>query len=383
MKTLLHISCDYPSPLTPVTTRAIAYMVDPLHEYAQMIYAPTRIDGLPRGVKGLCTLPFADNKLGIVYRAPPKGIFLAKGLAPVADFILQDIAQRGLQVSGVHAHKFTIEGLVAQKVCEVLGVPLILTVQGNTDTKILGVKRGLRKRYQRIADQAAAILFFAPWAKTQFQKTLKIDEGKCYIYPVITPLDTLLASSVAQDERLMTLFRLDDYANKGLETLILALKRVLPSRPHVHLDVYGGGSARTLLEVRKLIKQQGMSENVHLCGSVPHEDVQATMGRYAAFVMPSKRESYGLVYLEALFSGVPILYSQGRGIDGYFDAKDVGYACNPFDVADVAKGMDHLLTHQADLKHCIATQQKVGDFTRFRKEPLLKAYRDILIKSLA
>lgn len=37
------------------------------------------------------------------------------------------------------------------------------------------------------------------------------------------------------------------------------------------------------------------------------------------FVMPSKPETFGLVYVEALSQGLPILYAKGEGFDGYFD----------------------------------------------------------------
>jgi glycosyltransferase involved in cell wall biosynthesis len=382
MSTLIHISSDYPNPLTPVTTRAIAYMVDPLSEYRAMIYAPVRINGLPKGYKGLAPLPFGENKLAIGYSAPPKGLFLAKGLEPVTRYILSDIQKRGLKVSAVQAHKYTIEGLIALQVSEALNVPLLITVQGNTDTRILNVKRGLRATYQRIADRASALLFFAPWAKETFEKTLKIDPHKCHVLPVIIPLDTLMPSPVISQPRLVTMFRLDDYNNKGLITLFNALCRLRKTLPNVHLDVYGGGSAKTVYTLRQLIVRMNLQDHVTLCGPVPHDEVGPTLNQYAAFVMPSKRESYGLVYMESLFSGVPILYSKERGIDGYLPAQDIGYACDPHDERDVLKGIEHLLEQQSMVKIRIARIQEHGDFMPFRRDAILSAYRRILALSI-
>ena len=44
-----------------------------------------------------------------------------------------------------------------------------------------------------------------------------------------------------------------------------------------------------------------------------------TLNGYTALVLPTLRETFGMVYIEALFAGVPILYSQDRGVDGFFD----------------------------------------------------------------
>ena len=41
--------------------------------------------------------------------------------------------------------------------------------------------------------------------------------------------------------------------------------------------------------------------------------------------MPSRYETFGLVYGEAMSQGLPIIYSKGQGVDGYFKEGTVGY----------------------------------------------------------
>ena len=57
------------------------------------------------------------------------------------------------------------------------------------------------------------------------------------------------------------------------------------------------------------------------------------------FVMPSKNELFGLVYIEALSQGKPVLYSKGEGIDGFLRDYEVGQAVLPDDVQDIANGI--------------------------------------------
>lgn len=54
------------------------------------------------------------------------------------------------------------------------------------------------------------------------------------------------------------------------------------------------------------------------------------------FVMPSFTETFGLVYIEALSQGLPVIYSQNQGIDQFYEEGHVGYHVNPFDVEDIA-----------------------------------------------
>ena len=60
------------------------------------------------------------------------------------------------------------------------------------------------------------------------------------------------------------------------------------------------------------------------------------------FVMPSLTETFGIVFIEALSQGLPLIYTKGQGIDGYFPQGFVGYAYNPLDVVNGLLKVSHL-----------------------------------------
>jgi glycosyltransferase involved in cell wall biosynthesis len=73
--------------------------------------------------------------------------------------------------------------------------------------------------------------------------------------------------------------------------------------------------------------------------------------------MPSHNETFGMVYTEALFAGVPVLYSKSTGIDGYLDGLDVGIGVDPSDDQAIASALVMLVKDNAKYRaqifaHC-------------------------------
>jgi hypothetical protein len=159
MKTILHISADFPDPLVPSKTKAVANLLAATGGFRHVVYSLNRVSWQ----SGVCALPFGEDRLAIAYGAPPYGLGLEKYLRPVADLIIRHIETSGLQPDLIHAHKFSVDGLVAARVAERLDVPFIASVWGDTDSKIIEVKRSLRPRYRAIAAAAAGILPATPW----------------------------------------------------------------------------------------------------------------------------------------------------------------------------------------------------------------------------
>ena len=60
------------------------------------------------------------------------------------------------------------------------------------------------------------------------------------------------------------------------------------------------------------------------------------------FAMPSKHETFGLVYIEALSQNLSLLYTKGQGIDKLFDF-DIGIAVNPYSISDIKNALESLL----------------------------------------
>ena len=370
-KTIVHISADFPDPIAPDKTSAVRKLVSETHGYRHIVYSLNRVDWSSH----IAALDFGPDRKAIAYGAPPKGLYLESRLERVADWILEDLRARRLSVDALHLHKLSVEGLVGLKIARALERPFIVNIWGDTDLKLLGVRRDLRKQWNAVVAEASLILPCAPWALDKVGKMLAIDRSKAIVLPCISQNGSFSPSPVVAEPSLVTVFHLDSYRRKNFESLVKAVVDLSRSRPGITLDVYGRGSGKTLLAVDKLLKSAGAEAFVSLKGPITGETLGETLRRYAAFVMPSRRETFGMVYVEALFAGTPVLYSQGWGIDGFFEPEEIGYACDPTRFADVVSGVDRLLAQQATLKRRIQAMHEGGRFKRFETRDIVETYR--------
>ena len=137
---------------------------------------------------------------------------------------------------------------------------------------------------------------------------------------------------------LMTMGRLAGRERgKGFDEIIRALPALAEKVPNVVYLVCGEGEDRARLE--SVAEQVGVHDRVRFTGYVP-EPEKADYYRLAdAYVMPSHGEGFGIVFLEAMACGIPVM---GSRLDGGREALldgELGVLVDPDDPADVVAGV--------------------------------------------
>jgi glycosyltransferase involved in cell wall biosynthesis len=115
-------------------------------------------------------------------------------------------------------------------------------------------------------------------------------------------------------------------AEKRVPSLIPALARL----PGVRAEIYGDGPERE--QVLSLIRSHGLEERISAPGFVSHERVDAALRSALCLVLPSRREGYGLVVVEACAAGTPAVVVADpdnaatelieEGVNGFVAASD-------------------------------------------------------------
>jgi glycosyltransferase involved in cell wall biosynthesis len=378
MTTILHISADFPDAVAPSKTPAVETLIAGVGEFRHVIYSLNRTSWR----RDLAALPFGRDRIALSYGAPPYGIGLRYHLRPLVHAVLADVSHRRIVPALIHAHKLTVEGLIAADVAEALGCPFVASIWGDSDIKIFEAKKGLQGRYRDIGRRAALLLPAAPWTAAYFHEALRLADDRFEVLPIMTAADAVLPPVTVNAPRLVTVLALDAWRRKGLDTLAHAVAALAPDIPAIGLDVYGRGSPKALLDVTHMIRKSGAGDRIRLMGPVTHAGVQETMNGYAAFVMPTRRETYGMVHVEALLAGVPIMWSRDRGIDGLLDGLDVGYRCDPTSSKDVTEGVRRLVADEHRLKGEIHRCQREGAFEALRRPAISARYRSLLLRTM-
>ena len=131
-------------------------------------------------------------------------------------------------------------------------------------------------------------------------------------------------------------------SNKGHDLLLNAFTRVNHKRPEVHL-VIGGGSPQpegreleVLGNIKKIIREKGLSEKCHVIGYVP-DDMMAPYYRNAElFVLPSLFEPFGMTASEAMACGTPVVASKFGGIKNMIVSETNGLLVDPTQASEFA-----------------------------------------------
>lgn len=104
-------------------------------------------------------------------------------------------------------------------------------------------------------------------------------------------------------------------AYKGHDRIIAALPGILSRAPDAAYLIVGTGDDRPRLE--RLASEQGVSDRVLFAGHVPDAELPDYLALAHVFAMPSTGEGFGIAFLEAAASGLPVI---GGNRDGSVDA---------------------------------------------------------------
>ena len=105
---------------------------------------------------------------------------------------------------------------------------------------------------------------------------------------------------------LLTVARLaSDEKYKGYDKVIQALPDIIKEIPDIKYLVVGAGD--DTVRVKALAKKLGLDKYVIFCGFIPNDVLVDYYSLCDVFIMPSKGEGFGIVFLEALACGKPVI----------------------------------------------------------------------------
>jgi len=210
-----------------------------------------------------------------------------------------------------------------------------------------------RPQLKLALQRADRILAVSGYTRDRLLKEQALDPSKIDLLPNTfdvdrfqiqpKPIKLLDRYRLSQDHRIiLTVARLDSSEQyKGYDQILRALPKIRQRIPQIHYLLVGKGSDRQRVE--QLVDQLNLEDCVTLAGFVSDEELSDHYNLCDVFAMPSKGEGFGIVYLEALGCGKPVL---GGNQDGAIDALchgELGVLVNPDRVEEIADALIQIL----------------------------------------
>jgi len=238
-----------------------------------------------------------------------------------------------------HIHLLPLAAMAAR----LRAVPLILVIYGIESWKPPG--RRLARRLVRSVD---VVISISQFTSDRFLAWSGVARDRVRLLPCCIDLEAFGPGLKRDDlldrhglrglKVLLTVARLAGAERyKGFDEVMEALPALAAHVPSIRYLIVGEGPDRSRLEYKAA--QLGVADRVVFAGYIP-ETEKADYYRLAdAFVMPGRGEGFGIVYLEAMACGVPIVASSKDASREVVAGAGVGEVVNPDDADGVVTGI--------------------------------------------
>lgn len=123
---------------------------------------------------------------------------------------------------------------------------------------------------------------------------------------------------------LLSVARLDASERyKGIDTCLKAVKELKKEGLDVSYNVIGDGNDKNYLENMAL--NLGITDCVQFCGKVSDEELDEYYKWSDLFLLPSEKEGFGLVYIEAMNYGLPVIAARSGGVPWVINEGQTGF----------------------------------------------------------
>jgi len=235
------------------------------------------------------------------------------------------------------------DGAVAYKLWRERGIPYIVVVRGTDVNLYLRRMPHLYRIGRQIVVNAKKVVFISPVHRKIFEKSQAFSRVAESLQPksvtISNGIDQIWIDNQCFDDKNRqpdTILYIGAFdSNKNIETLIEACQIVRKQNPQLALNLIGGGGNRNERVLDLVNRHQDW---IKFFGPVYNKLKLIEICRQnTVFAMISISETFGLVYLEALSQGLPVVYTDGQGFSGTIPDLNVGCAVNPKSAVDVAE----------------------------------------------
>jgi glycosyltransferase involved in cell wall biosynthesis len=223
----------------------------------------------------------------------------------------------------------------------------------------------------RFTPQARWKKIFLPWEKRTYQladlvltNSLSTHEELISYYNVPKDKIKVIYPGVAGTVKSLPYEERDPYSlifvgrlvhRKGIETLLRSFEQLKPTLPSLKLRIIGNGSEKKAIQ--KWIQRNSFHDSVTLCGYLPKKEIYNELKKSLIALTPSIYEGFGLVAVEALRAGTPVIASNVSGLREIVHDGENGLLIQARSSEELTVAIQKLCTNEALWKDLSANAQ--------------------------
>ena len=230
----------------------------------------------------------------------------------------------------IHAYTLFTDGNCARKLSKKYGIPYVVAIRNTDVNDFFKLMPHLRKRGVDIMKDASIIFFLSEAYKKQvFEKYIPKkykDEIEKKVHIIPNGIDEFWIENTpvskkknSKSKEIHLVYAGKINKNKNIPTIQKAVNLLNKEGFNTTLTVVGN-----IEDSNEFDKIQKDNNTVYFSAR-PKEDLINLYRKNDIFVMPSFKETFGLVYAEAMSQGLPVIYSEGQGFDGQFPEGEIGF----------------------------------------------------------
>ncbi len=279
----------------------------------------------------------------------------------------------------IHAHFVWPNGFVGAKLKEEYGIPFIITAHGYDIYDLPFRDAEWKERIEAILNVADVVITVSNSNRECAEKLDVTTPVKVVpngfrhdlFYPMIRETCKNALNLPVGRKIILSVGNLMEV--KGHVYLIDAMSEVIRKRMDVLCLIIGRGELKHKLEEE--ISSSGLEQYVHLIGGKPHGEIPLWMNACDLFVLPSLRESFGIVQVEAMACGIPVVATRNGGSEEIVIPGKTGLLCAAGDSQGLAECIVRALDTPWDAG-AIAKEARFYSWENVGKE-ILRMYRSI------
>lgn len=158
--------------------------------------------------------------------------------------------------------------------------------------------------------------------------------------------------------RFFSLAFLNEY--KGMDILIKAFSKNEELLNSIELFIGGDGPERKKLQ--ELTEELGLTKNVFFLGELNREEVNYNIKNSDVFVLASRVETFGVVFIEAMVQGKPVIGTKTGGPDTFINNR-VGLTVDIDDIDQLAESIDYMYQNYNDFDNEYIKDYCINNFS--------------------